>query len=179
MARIRKMKVVARQKGRRKRSSSGASQAGFSLVGLIVAFTILLILTSMAVPLARFQVRREREKELRADLREMRDAINKYKDVCDQGKIQAGDPESYCYPPTLEILVEGVKLTNTISGNGQAGKLKFLRRIQKDPMTGDTDWGKRSMQDEPTSDSWGGQNVFDVFSKTMDKDGNGKSYSEW
>jgi general secretion pathway protein G len=173
------MEVVARQESQQKRSSHNRRQAGFSLVELIVAFTILLILTSMAVPLARFQVRREREKELRADLGEMRDAINKYKDVCDQGKIQAGDPESYCYPPTLEILVEGVKLTNTISGNGQAGKLKFLRRIQKDPMTGDTDWGKRSMQDEPTSDSWGGQNVFDVFSKTMDKDGNGKSYSEW
>jgi general secretion pathway protein G len=173
------MKVVARQAGKRKRSSRSKSEAGFSLVELIVAFTILLILTTMAVPLARFQVRRERETELRRDLREMRDAINKYKDTCDQGKIQAGDPESYCYPPTLEILVEGVKLTNTISGNGQTGKLKFLRRIPKDPMTGDTDWGKRSMQDEPTSDSWGGQNVFDVFSKTMDKDGNGKSYSEW
>jgi general secretion pathway protein G len=172
------MKVVARHEGKRRRSPRGA-QAGFSLVELIVAFTILLILTTMAVPLARFQVRREREKELRTDLREMRDAINKYKDICDQGKIQPGDPENYCYPPTLEILVEGVKLTNTISGSGQTGKLKFLRRVPKDPMTGDTDWGKRSMQDEPTSDSWGGQNVFDVFSKTMDKDGNGKSYSEW
>jgi general secretion pathway protein G len=175
------MKAVVRQEGKRslRRGTHDQAQAGFSLVELIVAFTILLILTTMAVPLARFQVRREREKELRADLREMRDAINKYKDVCDQGKIQAGDPENYCYPPTLEILVEGVKLTNTISGSGQTGKLKFLRRIPKDPMTGDTEWGKRSMQDEPTSDSWGGQNVFDVFSKTMDKDGNGKSYSEW
>jgi general secretion pathway protein G len=123
------MKVVVRQDGQRQRSPRARRQAGFSLVELIVAFTILLILTSMAVPLARFQVRREREKELRAGLREMRDAINKYKDVCDQGKIQAGDPETYCFPPTLEILVEGVKLTNTISGNGQTGKLKFLRRI--------------------------------------------------
>jgi general secretion pathway protein G len=175
------MKGVARQEGKRslRRGTHDQTQAGFSLVELIVAFTILLILTTMAVPLARFQVRREREKELRNDVREMRDAINKYKDVCDQGKIQAGDPETFCYPPTLEILVEGVKLTNTISGSGQTGKLKFLRRIPKDPMTGDTEWGKRSMQDEPTSDSWGGQNVFDVFSKTMDKDGNGKSYSEW
>ena len=176
---IRKMKVVARQEGRRQRSPRTGGQAGFSLVELIVAFTILLILSAMAVPLARFQVRREREKELRADLREMRDAINKYKDVCDQGKIQAGDPETYCFPPTLEILVEGVKLTNTISGNGQTGKLKFLRRIPKDPMTGDTEWGKRSMQDEPTSSSWGGQNVFDVYSKTMDKAGDGTPYSEW
>ena len=169
------MKGVVRQKG----APRDRTQAGFSLVELIVAFTILLILTTMAVPLARFQVRRQRETELRRDLREMRDAINKYKDICDQGKIQAGDPENYCYPPTLEILVEGVKLTNTISGNGQTGKLKFLRRIPKDPMTGDTDWGMRSMQDEPTSTSWGGQNVFDVFSKTMDRDGNGQPYSEW
>ena len=154
-------------------------QAGFSLVELIVAFTILLILTTMAVPLARYQVRREREKELRYDLREMREAINKYKDICDQGKIQMGDAETYCFPATLEILVEGVKLNNTISANSQSGKMKFLRRIPKDPMTRDTDWGKRSMQDEPTSSSWGGQNVFDVYSKTMDKDSDGKSYSEW
>src|SRR5882757_10751687 len=95
-----------------RKASTGTSkrrrtQAGFSLVELIVAFTILLILTSMAVPLARFQVRREREKDLRADLREMRDAINKYKDICDQGKIQMGDAETYCFPATLEILVEG------------------------------------------------------------------------
>jgi general secretion pathway protein G len=155
------------------------SQAGLTLVELIVAFSILLILTTMAVPMARYQVRREREKELRNDLREMHTAIDKYKDLCDQGKIQAGDPEAYCYPVTLEILVEGVKLNNTISGNGQSGKLKFLRRIPKDPMTGDTEWGKRSMQDEPTSDSWGGQNVFDVYSKTIDKASDGKSYSEW
>jgi general secretion pathway protein G len=154
-------------------------QAGLTLVELIVAFTILLILTTMAVPMARFQVRRQREKDLLADLREMRGAINKYKDMCDQGKLQAGDQDAYCYPVTLEILVDGVKLTNTISGNDQTGKIKFLRRIPKDPMTGDTDWGKRSMQDEPTSDSWGGQNVFDVYSKTMDKDSSGKAYSEW
>ncbi|HEY3936194.1 MAG TPA: type II secretion system protein [Bryobacteraceae bacterium] len=155
------------------------TQAGLTLVELIVAFTILLILTTMAVPLARFQVRRQREKDLLADLTDMRHAIDKYKDMCDQGKIQAGDQDAYCYPPTLEILVDGVKLTNTISGNDQTGKLKFLRRIPKDPMTGDTDWGKRSMQDDPTSDSWGGQNVFDVYSKTMDKDSGGKAYSEW
>ena len=147
------MKVVARTGGGAALLGRGGrprrAQAGFSLVELIVAFTILLILTTMAVPLARFQVRREREKDLRDDLREMRDAINKYKDMCDQGKIQAGDPDTYCYPPTLEILVDGVKLTNTLSGNGQTGKIKFLRRIPKDPMTGDTEWGKRSMQDDP------------------------------
>jgi len=155
------------------------TQAGLTLVELIVAFSILLILTTMAVPAARFQVRREREKALSEDLHEMRTAIDKYKDLCDQGKVQAGDPDAHCYPPTLEILVDGVKLSNTISGNGQTGKMRFLRHIPKDPFTGDTDWGKRSMQDEPTSNSWGGQNVFDVYSKTMDKAGDGTPYSEW
>ncbi len=155
------------------------TQAGLTLVELIVAFSILLILTTMAVPAARYQVRRQREKALSEDLHEMRAAIDKYKDLCDQGKIQSTDPDTYCYPPTLEIMVEGAKLSNTISGNGQTGKMRFLRRIPKDPFTGDTDWGKRSMQDEPTSNSWGGQNVFDVYSKTMDKAGDGTPYSEW
>jgi general secretion pathway protein G len=99
--------------------------------------------------------------------------------MCDQQKIEAGSPDAFCYPTTLEILVDGVKLTNTLSGNGQSGKMKFLRRIPKDPMTGDTEWGKRSMQDEPTSTSWGGQNVFDVYSKTTDNGSDGKPYSEW
>jgi len=155
------------------------TQAGLTLVELIVAFTILLILTTMAVPAARYQVRREREKELRADLEEMRKAIDKYKDYCDQGKLQPTNNDAYCYPLTLEALVNGVPLTNTISGNGQSGKMRFLRRIPKDPMTGDTDWGKRSMQDDPDSTSWGGQNVFDVFSKTLDKTSDGTPYSEW
>ncbi len=154
-------------------------QSGFTLVELIVAFSILLILTTMAVPMARYQVRREREKELRRDLREMRAAIDKYKDLCDAGKVQAGSQEAYCYPTTLEILVNGVPLNNTIAGLNQSGKMRFLRRIPKDPMTGDTDWGKRSMQDDPTSNSWGGQNVFDVYSKTMDKASDGTPYSEW
>jgi len=154
-------------------------EGGFSLVELIVAFTILLILSTMAVPMARYQVRRQREKDLTEDLEEMRHAIDRYKDMCDAGKIQSSGPDAYCYPPSLEVLVEGVKLSNTISGNNQTGKLRFLRRVPKDPMTGDTDWGKRSMQDEPTSNSWGGQNVFDVFSKTMDKASDGTPYSEW
>jgi general secretion pathway protein G len=155
------------------------AQAGFSLVELIVAFSILLILTTMAVPLARYQVRRQREKDLLYDLREMREAINKYKDLCDQGKIQAGDPDTFCYPPKLEILVEGVKMTSTLSGNGQTSKVKLLRRIPKDPMTGETEWGLRSMQDDPTSTSWGNQNVFNVYTKSMDRASDGTPYSEW
>jgi general secretion pathway protein G len=133
----------------------------------------------MAVPMARYRIRREREKELRTDLEQIRAAIDKYKDACDQGKVPAGNSEAYCYPLTLESLVDGVQMTNTISGNGQSGKVKFLRRIPKDPMTGDTDWGKRSMQDDPTANSWGGQNVFDVYSKTTDKASDGTAYSEW
>ena len=155
------------------------TQSGLTLVELIVAFSILMILTSMAVPAARYQVRRQREKALLEDLHEMHTAIDKYKDMCDTGKIQPASPEAYCYPPSLESLVDGVKLNNTVSGIGQTGKIRFLRRIPKDPMTGDTDWGKRSMQDEPTSDSWGGQNVFDVYSKSLDKASDGTPYSEW
>ncbi|MBV8552253.1 MAG: type II secretion system protein [Acidobacteriaceae bacterium] len=154
-------------------------QSGLTLVELIVAFTILLILTTMAVPTARYQVRRAREKALLEDLHDMRGAIDKYKDMCDQGKIQSASPDAYCYPPTLETLVTGVKLNNKVSGLGDSGKIRFLRRIPKDPMTGENDWGKRSMQDDPTSDSWGGQNVFDVYSKTMDKASDGTAYSEW
>jgi general secretion pathway protein G len=155
------------------------TQSGFSLVELIVAFSILLVLSSLAVPLARYQVRRQRERDLIADLREMKRAIDKYKDLCDQGKIPAGDPDTFCYPPKLEVLVDGVKMANTLSGNGQSNKVKFLRKIPKDPFSGDTDWGIRSMQDEPTSNSWGGQNVFNVYTKSMDRASDGKPYSEW
>jgi general secretion pathway protein G len=155
------------------------SQAGLTLVELIVAFSILLVLSTMAVPMARYQVRRQREKDLLSALTDMRHAIDKYKDMCDAGKIQAGDLDTYCYPKSLKVMVEGVPLQNTLSGNGQSGKMKFLRRIPVDPFTGDTDWGMRSMQDDPTSNSFGGQNVFDVYTKTNDKASDGKPYSDW
>jgi general secretion pathway protein G len=154
-------------------------EAGFTLIELIVSFTILLVLSTMALPIARFQVRRAREKELRYALLDMRKAIDKYKDMCDAGKI-TGKMDEYCYPPTLDVLVDGVKMNNVITGLGQgSGKVRFLRRIPKDPFTGDTDWGKRSMQDDPTSSSWGGQNVFDVYSKTSDLAPDGTAYAEW
>ena|SRR5579863_7536477 len=156
-----------------------ARQAGLTLVELIVAFTILLVLSTMAVPLARHQIVKQREKELRRDLDEMRAAIDKYKDYCDAGKLQATNADAYCYPLTLESLVEGVKMANTISSASQTGKMRFLRRIPKDPFTGDTDWGKRAMQDDADSQSWGGQNVFDVYSKSMDKGSDGTPYAEW
>jgi general secretion pathway protein G len=150
-------------------------QAGLTLVELIVAFTIMLILTSMAVPLARSKVRAERERDLHHALDEMRKAIDKYKDNCDQGFFGPIKVGTNCFPETLEILVEGQKLANSADGK----KLKFLRRIPKDPFTGKQEWGLRSDQDDPTSMSWGGQNVFNVYSKTYEKAPDGSAYSEW
>ncbi len=148
-----------------------------TLVELIVAFTILLVLTSMAVPLARANVRRIKERDLREALSEMRHAIDKYKDYSDQGKLGMQDNlmDTQGYPKKLEDLVDGVK------GSGQNAdtKIKFLRRIPIDPMTNTRDWGLRSMQDDPTSTSWGGQNVFDVYTKSEDKATDGTPYSQW
>ncbi len=145
-----------------------------TLVELIVAFTIMLILTSMAVPLARSKVRVQRERELRYDLRTMYTAIDKYKDYCDQGYFGMTKEGSDCYPESLEILVEGQKL------NGPDGKkVRFLRRIPIDPFTRTTEWGLRSDADDATATSWGGQNVFSVYSKTMEKAPDGTPYSEW
>lgn len=169
-----------RSNGPLQRKPAGrTAECGLTLVELIVAFSILMILSTMALPLARHQVQRQREKMLLEDLREMRSAINRFKDLCDTGKIQSPGSDAYCYPATLESLVDGVKLNNTIAGAGSTGKMRFLRRIPKDPLTGDTDWGKRSMQDEPTTTAWGGQNVFDVFSRSIDKSSDGTPYSEW
>ena len=148
-----------------------------TLVELIVAFTILALLASMAVPLARSRVRREREKELRVALREIHTAIDKYKDMADQGQLGQQNAAKEGYPESLEVLVEGVKVT----GQGTEGekKIRFLRRIPKDPFTKTKDWGMRSTQDDPKSTAWGGQNVFAVFSKTMDKAADGTPYAEW
>jgi general secretion pathway protein G len=150
------------------------NQSGLTLVELIVAFTILMILTSMAVPLARARVRSEKERELHRVLIEMRNAIDKYKDMADQGLLGPGKLGQEGYPESLESLVEGVKMTGQVDK-----KARFLRRIPKDPMTNSTDWGKRSMQDDPKSTGWGGQNVFDVYTKSMDKAADGTPYSEW
>lgn len=159
------------------RSRSGRShpRSGLTLVELIVAFTILLVLTAMAVPLARGNVRRVKERQLREALHEMRTAIDKYKDMADAGKLGIQKTDTYGYPESLKALVEGVK------GSGQAAdtKLKFLRRIPVDPMTNTQDWGVRSMQDDPTNTSWGGQNVFDVYTKSTEKAADGTPYSEW
>ncbi len=141
---------------------------------LIVAFTIMTLLTALALPLARFKVRREKERELRYALTDIRKAIDKYKDACDGNKI----PQKMgtdCYPETLEQLVEGVKMANDANGK----KIKFLRRLPRDPFTRSTEWGMRSTQDDPTSTGWGGQNIFDVYTKSMEKAPDGTLYSEW
>src|SRR5437016_3557307 len=152
----------------------GKSERGLTLVELIVAFTIMSMLTSMAVPLARYRVRRDKERELRYCLREIHKAIDDYKDASLTGKIET-KIGTEGYPESLEQLVEGVKLLQSAEGK----KVKFLRRIPKDPMTGTFDWGKRSMQDDPKSQSWGGQNVFAVFTKSMERARDGTPYNEW
>lgn len=145
-----------------------------TLVELIVAFTIMLLLTTMAVPMARFRIRREREKQLNYALHEMRQAINKFKDASDARQIPPGKLDTDGYPESLEQMVEGVRPQGSPDK-----KLKFLRRIPKDPMTHSQDWGLRSTRDDPKSTSWGGQNVFDVYTKSTDKASDGTPYSEW
>ena len=149
-------------------------QKGLTLVELIVAFTIMLILTTMAVPLARSKVRIMRERELRQDLVEMRKAIDKYKDYADLGYLGPQKQGTNNWPETLDVLVEGVKLPGP-----DGKKMHFLRRIPVDPFTGKQEWGLRSDQDDPTSASWGGQCVFDVYSKTTEKAPDGTAYSQW
>jgi general secretion pathway protein G len=150
------------------------NQRGLTLVELIVAFSIMLILTTMAVPLARSKVRTERERELRWTLREMRTAIDKYKDYSDAGYLGPPKLDTDGYPDKLETLVEGVKLQGQVDK-----KIRFLRRIPKDPFTNSTDWGLRSTKDDPKSNGWGGQNIFDVYSKTTEKAPDGSNYSDW
>src|ERR1700691_2189803 len=145
-------------------------EEGLTLIELIVTVAILGILASAALPVARFQVKRLNERQLHYDLWMMRDAIDKYKDAADKGAFQT-KVDSQNYPPDLETLVNGVDV--------QGKKLKFLRRIPVDPITGHAEWGLRSMQDDPDSDSYGGQSVFDVYSKSQGTALDGTKYSTW
>jgi general secretion pathway protein G len=144
------------------------------MVELVVTFAIMLILTTMAVPLAKIQVRIEKERELKYDLRDMRQAIDKYKEQCDAGTFGAIKQGTFCYPESLDVLVDGVK---TQSADGK--KMKFLRRVPVDPFTNSKEWGLRSMQDDIHADTWSGDNVFNVYTKTSEKDADGKPYAEW
>ena len=147
-----------------------AGERGLTLVELIITVAILAILASAAVPIARFEIKRQKERDLRYDLWMMRDAIDKYKDAADRGAFQT-KVDSQNYPPDLQTLVNGVDV--------QGKKVKFLRHIPVDPMTGKPEWGMRSMQDDPNSDSFGGQSVFDVYSKSQGTALDGTKYSTW
>jgi general secretion pathway protein G len=149
-------------------------QRGLTLVEFIVAFTIMMILTSMAVPLARYKVQRDKERDLERALVQIRNAIDKFKDDMDAQKIGPAKLDSDNYPESLQQLVDGIKATGSVDK-----KIKYLRRIPKDPMTNSYDWGLRSTRDDPTSQSWGGQNVFNVYTKSMDKARDGTPYGEW
>jgi general secretion pathway protein G len=144
-----------------------------TLLELIIACAILLVLASAALPVARYTIVRQKESELHYDLRTMRDAIDRYKDLADQHLIRT-ELGSENYPPDLEMLVKGVQL-----GAGSDRKIRFLRQVPKDPMTGQADWGLRAVQDDLDSTSWGGKNVFDVYSKSQGTALNGTKYSEW
>lgn len=143
---------------------------GFSLIELIVAITILSVLASMSVPYIQITIKRERERELRYDLWTMRDAIDRYKDASERGAFQI-KVGSEGYPPDLETLVKGVDVAGK--------KVRFLRKIPVDPITGRSEWGMRSVQDDAASESWGGQNVFDVYSKSEGAALDGTKYKDW
>ncbi|HEX6894301.1 MAG TPA: type II secretion system protein [Bryobacteraceae bacterium] len=149
-------------------------QRGMTLVELIVAFTILMLLTAMAVPLARYKVQRDKERDLVRALEQIRTAIDKFKDDMDTGKIGPAKLDSDNYPESLQQLVDGIKATGSVDK-----KIRYLRRIPKDPMTNSYDWGLLSTKDDPDAQAWGGQNVFNVHTKSTDKAKDGTLYSQW
>jgi general secretion pathway protein G len=147
------------------------SEAGMTLIELIIACSILVILATAALPIARYSIMRRKEAELNRDLMEMRNAIDRYKDLADRNLIRT-EVGSDGYPPDLETLVQGVPI-------GADKRIRFLRKIPVDPMTGQADWGLRSVQDDPDSTSWGGTDVFDVYSKSQATALDGTRYSDW
>jgi general secretion pathway protein G len=153
-----------------RRLETRSGEAGVTLTELIIVITILSILAMAAIPAVKFTVKRTKERELRADLWQMRKAIDAYKDVADMGGIQT-KADSNNYPPDLQTLVDGVDVKDK--------RMRFLRSIPIDPMTGNADWGLRSNQDEPDAESFGGQNVYDVYSKSSGTALDGTKYSTW
>ena len=151
------------------------NQKGLSVVELIVACAVLAVLSTLALPLASLKIRTERQRDLRYALTQIRTAIDKYKDNCDQGFFGPPKIGSNCYPESLDVLVDGMKLAQDPNGT----KLKFLRRIPRDPFTNKFEWGMHSTEDDPKSKSWGGQAVFEVFTKSEEKAPDGTPYAEW
>lgn len=146
---------------------------GFTLLEMLITATVLLILASAVVPMAKNSLKRQKELELRRSLREMRLAIDQYKNLVDQQKVKAPAQENYGYPESLQILVDGVPLM------GKTSKMRLLRRIPVDPFTGQAQWGQRSVTDDSTSTSWGGNGVYDIYSTTSGTGMNGIAYREW
>lgn len=153
------------------------SSPGFTFIELVVATAVLMVLASAALPLARVSIRRQKENMLRAELREMRTAIDRFKDMADVGALASTQLQVGCenYPASLELLVDGVPRANTASNL----KVKFLRRIPTDPVTGRTDWGLRAYSDAPDATAWGGQCVYDVYSRAEGKALDGTKYRDW
>jgi general secretion pathway protein G len=149
------------------------TEAGMTLLELIIACSILVILASAALPVARYSIIRGKETELRRDLREMKDAIDRYKDTADKNLIRV-EVGSEGYPPDLDTLVKGVNV-----GANADKKIRFLRKVPVDPITGQADWGLRCVSDDPDSNSWCGKNVFDVYSKSQATALDGTKYSDW
>ena len=158
-------------RGRRPR---GRGTAGLTYVELLVTLIVLSILAGAAIPVAKTALKREKEIELRQALRQIRTAIDQYKMFCDSGLILKEGVDSECYPPELEVLIEGVPQVGTIDK-----KLKFLRRIPKDPFTGQAEWGLRSYQDDADSTSWGRQNVYDIYTEFDGTGLDGTKYRTW
>ena len=156
---------------------NGWTARGFTFIELLIVTTLVLILASAVQPLAKLTIQRTREAELRRVLREMGTAIDKFKDAADNGMIPSTElkANNEGYPPDLQTLVDGVSMANDATGR----KLKFLRRIPIDPMTNSTEWGKRSYQDKPDATSWGGQNVFDVYTTSKGTALDGTKYRDW
>jgi len=153
--------------------------AGMTLIELILATGILMVLATAALPIARVTIQRDRENELHRALREMRDAIDHYKDAADRGLIRV-EQGTEGYPPDLDTLVKGVQLSGNTPGGTPTGEtVRFLRKIPIDPMTGKEEWGKRAVQDDPDSTSWNGKNVFDVYSLSQGTGLDGTKYADW
>ncbi len=158
------------------RNRRACREAGMTLVELVVSCAILMLLSTAALPIARWTAYRERERVLRRDLLEMRQAIDRYKDLADRGQIRV-DQTTGGYPPDLETLVKGVPLVSTTGAQGK--KIRFMRSVPIDPMTKQADWGLRSVEDDPDSMSWGGKDVFDVYSRSTEAAMDGTKYSDW
>ncbi len=164
--------VVAWRRGLRGGRRGGAR--GLSLLEVVVTISILALLATLILPVAKTTLRRGKEIELRRALRQMREAIDQFKKFSDAGLLQVQCLQCFGYPKDLDMLVEGVPQVGAIDK-----KLRFLRRIPLDPITGEADWGMRSLQDDPDSDSWGRQNLFDVYSLSPAEALNGTKYRDW